>query len=167
MKRFLLGIGLLCVLLSCCACRITNDTLRDTRRFLEHAISGFGYSQLTPEQDLIGWRILDESDHYTGFYQSECEGQTGRDVIFGGASFGDRTLRITGKVSAESGSALLRIGMNEEVLEIPLTEDTFETECNLESGGNYIMICYQDFTGHVEMSSSELPVCQKGWGKRP
>ena len=112
-----------------------------------------GASQITGDGNLIGERLLGE-DAYTGRYLAECAGDTGKDVVFGGASLEERKLYVCGCILAESGKAVIRIRMNEDVTELEPDDDGFfETKLSLGSGGNYIMVQYQDFTGTVELTA--------------
>jgi len=121
--------------------------------FLAGVAGFFGRSQITEEDELIGKRKLTD-DAYTGSYAAECKGNTGRDVIFGGGSILNKTLSLEGQIMTESGSAVVRIRMNDEVVELKLDSDgRFDTELHLLSGGNYIMIDYSDFAGTIELYS--------------
>ena len=52
------------------------------------------------------------------------------------------------------GKATVRIRQNEEVKELSVDQDgIFETDLNLENGGNYIMVSYEDFQGSVTLTS--------------
>lgn len=113
-----------------------------------------GQAQITDDEDLIGRREAGIDD-YVGYYEAKCDGTSGRDVIFGGGSVEERTLYVSGAVKVESGSAIVRTRLNDEVIELTLDEDgIFETELSLASGGNYIMVQYEDFKGTVELRSA-------------
>lgn len=110
--------------------------------YLDGVAGKIGDSQITEDDDLIGQRDLSD-DAYCGSYFSDCNNQTGRDVIFGGASTKERTLYVSGTVQTDSGSAMIRIRLNDEVIELkPDKNGDFETELSLESGGNYIMVLH-------------------------
>ena len=111
-----------------------------------------GSLEITEDEDLIGQRSRGRDD-YVGGYSADCTGQTGRDVVFGGGSIQERTLRCYGMIAAESGSATVRIRLNEEVVILePDEKGCFDTELHLWSGGNYVMVDYEDFTGTVQMT---------------
>lgn len=121
--------------------------------FLDDIAGFFGGSQITDDDELIGTRKLAD-DAYTGIYTSDCTGNTGRDVIFGGGSILNKSLSIEGQINVESGSAIVRIRTNDEVIELESGSDgRFDTELSIHSGGNYIMIDYSDFAGSVELHS--------------
>lgn len=121
---------------------------------LEEWAGDLGQTQISDSKHLIGSRDAGIDD-YVGSYMAECEGNSGRDVIFGGASVEERILYVSGNVKTESGSAVVRIRLNDEVIELtPDDNGNFETELSLESGGNYIMVLYEDFTGTVELRSA-------------
>ncbi len=53
--------------------------------------------------------------------------------------------------------------MNEEVTELQINDDgSFAMELNMESGGNYIMVCYDNFKGEVELVSDDETVLSDG-----
>lgn len=148
MKHFLTFFLLAGFLLGLSGCKLNNG------EYLNGIVAQIGCRQITDEDDLIGTRILkDDADRYTGNYSAQCDSMTGRDVIFGGASIHNRTLFLSGTLQRESGKATVRIRLNEEVIELePDDNDHFETTLKLESGGNYIMVVYEDFSGKVEMT---------------
>lgn len=156
MKTFLIIPIILCVLLLATGCQWKNGPSVGIYEGLDNLAGNLGSSQITKDDDLIGNRCC-ATDSYSGSYHAECSGQTGRDVIFGGASIEDRVLLCSGKVSTESGDACVRIRLNQEVYLLPLDpEGCFETELYLRSGGNYVMIDFTDFVGTVEMTCEYL-----------
>lgn len=140
-----------CVLLCLSGCRLNYMEPDEMDAYLDGVAEKIGDSQITEDVDLIGQRDLSD-DAYCGNYVADCNNQTGRDVVFGGASTHERVLRCHGSIQAESGTAEIRIRLNDEVL-ILQTDETgnYETKLHLKSGGNYIMIDYSDFSGSVEM----------------
>ena len=152
-KRTLLILLLILTVLSLTACDWADSTPEGMYGFLDDIAGFFGSSQITDDDELIGTRKLAD-DTYTGAYTSDCAGITGRDVIFGGGSILNKTLSIEGQIRTESGSAVIRIRMNDEIIELePDSDGCFDTELNIHSGGNYIMIDYSDFAGSVELHS--------------
>lgn len=88
------------------------------------------------------------------FRISICLSESGRDVIFGGGSVKEKTVRLKAKILTESGTALLRVRLGSEVKEYKVDGDgSFEKELDFQGGGNYIMIDYDNFTGTVELTS--------------
>ena len=153
MKKLLILLALLLLALGLTACDWADSTPDEMHGFLDDIAGYFGSSQITDDDELIGTRKLSD-DAYTGTYTSDCAGNTGRDVIFGGGSILNKTLSIEGLIRAESGSAVVRIRMNDEVIELESDSDgRFDTELSIHSGGNYIMIDYSDFAGSVELLS--------------
>ena len=127
------------------------------QEFLDGVVENIGDNQITDDDDLIGARLLVDDDSYVGEYTAECSHMTGRDVVFGGASIHNRDLFLSGHIETESGKATVRIRMNDEVVELePEADGHFETTLNLDNGGNYIMMIYEDFSGVVEMNSEYL-----------
>lgn len=152
MKRIVVCFLVVMLLISLTACRLNYMDSDDIHAFFSNLAENLGSSQITDDDKLIGKRVAD--DAYTGTYYSDCGGSTGRDVIFGGGSIEERTLYISGVVKTESGSATVRIRLNEEVTVLmPDENGYFKTELSLTSGGNYIMLLYEDFQGTVELTS--------------
>lgn len=148
MKKWIAVFAAVCMILSLSACSMDG---REVHRLLSDLAGYFGQSQITRESDLIGSRSLAE-DAYTGEYRADCDGDTGRDVIFGGGSIDSRELHIYGTIQRDCGSAVVRIRQNREVMQLEPREDgRFETVINCASGGNYIMVDYADFHGSVEL----------------
>ncbi len=116
-------------------------------------MESLGKSQLTDDKDLIGTRITG-CDSYTGEYNSECVKETGRDVVFGGSSVDTRKLHIYGYINGEGENASIRIRLNDKALELNISEDgSFETHLNCTSGGNYIMVDYNNFSGKIKLNA--------------
>lgn len=156
MKILLVISLIICVILLVAGCQWKAGPSGGIYEGLDNLAGNLGSSQITKDDDLIGTRSC-ATDSYAGSYHAECTGQTGRDVIFGGASIEDRVLYCSGKISTESGDACVRIRLNQEVYLRPLDpEGCFETELHLRSGGNYVMIDFTDFVGTVEMTCEYL-----------
>lgn len=116
-----------------------------------HVIS---LTQITRDSKLIGKRSFVDKDTYIGAYSSSCISENGRDVVFGGASVKDRKIKLKVKILKESGGASIRVRTNSYVEDYSVDEDgNFEQTFNFDSGGNYAMIIYNNFTGTVEMTS--------------
>ena len=154
MKYLVTVILLVCVLFCLTGCRLNYMEPEEVDAYLDGVAEKIGDSQITEDDELIGQRDLSD-DSYCGSYIADCNNQTGRDVIFGSASTEERTLYVSGTVQTDSGSATVRIRLNDEVIELTPDENgDFETELSLESGGNYMMVLYEDFTGLVELRSA-------------
>lgn len=126
--------------------------------FADELAGQLGASQLTSDEDLFGERVCDTSA-YEGSYTAQCRHSTGKDVVFGGGSLRSYRLRVYGRIQCDSGRAAVRIRMNEEVVILETDENgCFETELRFGSGGNYIMVEYEDFSGTVELTSARLPL---------
>lgn len=153
MRRVISGVVVLCMMFQLTACGFPFGNPKQFTDTLEDLAGVIGSSQITSEDHLIGERLYGE-DAYTGRYLAECDGSTGRDVVFGGASIESRKLYLCGYVQAYSGKAAIRIRMNWDVVEMEPDEDGyFEAELDLESGGNYVIIKFEDFTGTVDLTS--------------
>lgn len=152
MRRVIRGAAIICLLLPLTACGFRQVFSNDLYGFLEGLTGVIGSSQITSDKELIGERTK-EKDAYAGRYWAECRGSTGKDVVFGGGSIDSRRLYLSGYVLTESGRAVVRIRMNEDVSELETDEDGyFETELHLNAGGNYIMVSYDNFVGTVDMT---------------
>lgn len=156
MQKFIF-IGFICFFsFSITACKFNYMEPDEIHNFLEEIVSDIGSYQLTDDEDLFGTR-KQGSDFYSGIYTADCNSSTGRDVIFGGGSMEERELNCHGYIITKSGEATVRIRMNEEVIELKTDENGyFCTFLNLSSGGNYIMIDYDDFIGTVEIECEEI-----------
>lgn len=116
-----------------------------------------GKNQITKDKSLIGERILeDRLDYYCGAYRTEAEQITKREVVFGGATIEERKIKCSGVVYVISGKADIRVRMNEEVIYLEPDENgCFMMDFSFKSGGNYIMIDYENFTGSIELRCTE------------
>lgn len=153
MKKLIAFALLLCMALSFTGCQLNYEKPSEVLEKLEGWAENLGQSQITEDRALIGERILSE-DSYVGRYCVDGEDETGKDVVFGGASIEKRQLKIYGTIATESGKATVRIRQNWDVTELETDEDgNFETNLSLDNGGNYIMISYEDFTGTIELYS--------------
>lgn len=111
-------------------------------------------SQITKDSKLTGIRKFVDKDTYVGKYSSSCVSEYGRDVIFGGASVKDKKIKLRARILTETGTAILRVRTNSYVKEYPVDKDgNFEQIFSFDSGGNYAMIVYNNFTGTVELTS--------------
>lgn len=150
MKKFFVVFLAVCMTFSLAACNMDGE---EVHSFLSGLAKDLGESQITEDSDLIGSRSLAE-DAYTGEYHSLCDGNTGKDVVFGGGSIDTKKLHVYGTIQKDSGSAVVRIRQNEKVTELePQADGGFETTLSCSSGGNYIMIDYDNFQGNVELHS--------------
>lgn len=155
MKKVFIGILVICmlgVLYGCSAWNNNSDGIKIIEQ-VEGWTETLGKKQITKDSDLCGERILEQAgDYYSGSYNAQVEQMTGRDVVFGGAGVEERTVICNGNIEAKSGSAEIRVRMNEEVVYIsPDDNGYFEKVLSFESGGNYIMVDYEDFTGSIDL----------------
>lgn len=124
--------------------------------WLEKTAAALGRSQITSDSELIGERFV-ETDSFTGEYTAQCRDDSGRDVIFGGGRIRSGKLFVSGKICVTQGSVTICARINQEKIKIPLEADgSFSVTLNLESGGNYVMIDYDDFTGSAKLSSAYM-----------
>lgn len=151
MKRLITGCLVICTLFSLTACKFNYMSPEEIEVYMDGIVSRIGDSQITQDSNLIGNRTVGV-DTYVGTYTSDCEDCTDRDVVFGGASIEARSVKVSGHIQTVSGEALVRIRMNGDVIFLDCSGDGyFESTLDLSSGGNYIMMIYEDFTGNVDM----------------
>ena len=162
MKRWIALCLLALTLFSLTACRFQYMTPEEMHDFMDGLTQKLGQSQITEETDLIGNRCLN-GDGFTGGYRAECEGNTGRDVVFGGASIDRRCIQISGVVETVSGTAQIRIRMNDQTMVLDCDADgNFQTVLSMDNGGNYIMVDYDQFVGRVELDSAYVQTSEDG-----
>ncbi len=153
MRRYILwGMTLvLCLSLTGCGENLDKDEILTRFDALtEHLAS----SQFTEEKDLIGERAWTDENRYQGSYSAHCQAETGRDVIFGGASIQERKIKLKASAEAESGTATLRVRLGTAVEEHAL-EGELDLELDFSGGGNYVMVDYEDFTGTVTLEATD------------
>lgn len=154
MKHILSFLLIVTLLIGQTGCSHNDMEPEEMAEFWEDVVDNIGDSQITDDENLIGKRMLVNSeDSYAGEYSVECSHVTGRDVIFGGASIHNKDLYLSGNIQTEDGTAKIRIRQNNEVTELePDTAGNLAVTLELSSGGNYIMVVYEDFTGSIEMN---------------
>lgn len=96
MKKLLAFFAVLILLGSLAACNLSGKEPEGVLNRLDGIVGQIGNSQITSDESLQGVRNNTE-DSYTGEYSAKCDGQTGRDVIFGGGSIQKRSLHIHGR----------------------------------------------------------------------
>lgn len=111
MKKIIAFVLLLCMALSFTGCQFNYEKPSEMLEKFEGWAENLGQSQITEDGDLIGERILSE-DAYAGRYCADGEDETGKDVVFGGASIEKRQLKVYGTITTESGKATVRIRQN-------------------------------------------------------
>ncbi|HJI69261.1 MAG: hypothetical protein UCK97_09580 [Acutalibacteraceae bacterium] len=155
MKRAAAVLLTLALMLSLTACMSRGSMqLKRADRYFDDLRGAFKMSDVTNSARLIGKRENNGRDWFTGSYTAQCENETGRDTVFGGASARDKLIKVKAYIKTESGSAVIRLRMNGKVLEYtPDTDGRFEREFNFQNGGNYIMIDFDRFTGTVQMTA--------------
>ena len=154
MKRAVTVILTVVILLMLSGCCFRIDTERIVEKY-DGFVEWIAHFQITRDCKLIGERRYG-SDHYIGSYTADCRSECGRDVIFGGASVKQRKIKLSVSVLAEDGSATVRIRLGADVEEHEFTSNGFiEKELTL-SGGSYIMLDYDNFSGTVALTSEYI-----------
>lgn len=155
MKRTVAVLLTLALMLSLTAC-MSRENLRFKRvdRCFDDLRGAFKMSDVTSSAELIGKRENNGRDWFTGSYTAQCENETGRDTVFGGASARDRRIKVKAHIKTETGSAVIRLRMNGRATKfLPDSDGNFEREFDFGSGGNYIMVDFNRFTGTVWMTA--------------
>lgn len=142
---------ILCIIVMLCAMFFQVVEVDDIFNFYTNTVEYLGRHQLTSKLNLIGERY-DENDDYTGSYKCSVDNVTGRDVIYGGCSVDKIKLNLKGKVDTQSGELKIRVRYGYDVEYVTMNEDgSFDEILEFDSGGNYIIIEYKDFTGEIDV----------------
>lgn len=153
MKKIALVVLVICVLLGVSVYTIENISPSTILNTYEKVVESCGRTQVSDDKDLIGKRTLKE-DAYVGTYIANCANENGREVIFGGGSLKERKVKVHGTIKTESGKATLsvRIGENKNTV---TTDDNgdFTILLDMDGGGNYVILDYEDFTGSINLYS--------------
>lgn len=147
--RFIIFMMTAAILLSTCGCRIAPDP-DSILEASEGVVSFMGKLPLTPALKLVGRRDFEDGDRYTGEYRANCDCKSGTDIIFGGASFYPRNVKIYGRVTVKSGEAVLtlKLGAQDRTI-VPDEDGRFSETVCFDSGSNYIQAEYESFTGDL------------------
>lgn len=151
MKRIaaLLMILLSLLCLPSCGLKLNTDRIAEQFDKVLYAVSGY---QLKMNDDLAGTRSL--KDNYTGAYSADYDGQSGRELLFGGALLKELDVAVYGRVSGRQGSARILVKMNGSTSYIETDENgEFFEILHFDSGGNYIIAELEKFCGHIELYS--------------
>ncbi len=109
-----------------------------------------GGIRLTDDIFLSGERSSSR-DGYSGEYVTNVKNKTGTETVFGGTSLYEKDLEVIAKIDGSGGAYIkLTAGWEETVLE-PDEDGKIEYNFDCESGGNYIEVVYEDFTGEVRV----------------
>ena len=113
MKRAAAVLLTLALMLSLTACMSRGSMqLKRADRYFDDLRGAFKMSDVTNSARLIGKRENNGKDWFTGSYTAQCENETGRDTVFGGASARDKLIKVKAYIKTESGSAVIRLRMN-------------------------------------------------------
>lgn len=154
MKRAVAVLLTLALMLSLTACMSRGSMqLKRVDRCFDDLRGAFKMSDVTSSAELIGRRKNRNGNWFIGSYTAQCENETGRDTVFGGASARDRRIKVKAHIKTETGSAVIRLRMNGRATKfLPDSDGNFEREFDFGSGGNYIMVDFNRFTGTVWMT---------------
>lgn len=86
--------------------KFSNKNSKGVIEQMEEWSGKLGQTQITYNFKLIGGRLVGEDD-YVGSYIADCDGETEKDVIFGGASTENRKLRVYGTIKTELNRSIL------------------------------------------------------------
>ncbi len=153
-RRIITAIILCFIILSAfCATALSLNIVstQDLVRGYSSVVEVIGKSQLTSKTNLIGERC-DKNDDYTGGYKCTADKITGRDAVYGGCSLKKLKIRVSGKIDCDSGELKIKVRKGSEVCKITVGEDgSFSEVLSLDSGSNYFIVEYKDFTGSIDM----------------
>ena len=121
-NRWVRAALLCCIAFSLTGCGFRRVNSWEWLKIADNVVGVLGASQITADEELLGQRVCHD-DAYVGNYEAQCQGSTGRDVVFGGGSIETRRLQVYGRILAEEGQATVRIRMNEEVVELAADEE--------------------------------------------
>lgn len=113
-----------------------------------------GNSVLTSEKSLQGERIIG-TDNYVGTYFAEYEDFSKTEYLFGGTDTerkagNDISITCTLKIDSGAAKVFWVSGSDEPVILIE-ADGTYSETISLTSGGNYIGIECDNFTGSIEI----------------
>ena len=105
MKRAAAVLLTLALMLSLTACMSRGSMqLKRADRYFDDLRGAFKMSDVTNSARLIGKRENNGRDWFTGSYTAQCENETGRDTVFGGASARDKLIKVKAYIKTESGT---------------------------------------------------------------
>lgn len=114
-----------------------------------------GYSVLTSENSLQGERITG-IDNYVGTYFAEYKDFSKTEYLFGGTDIERETgndLSVTCTLKIDNGTAkVFWISGNEKPIILIQADGTYNETITLPSGGNYIGIECDSFTGSIKLN---------------
>lgn len=152
MKRILAVV--LVVLLCAATLGMTGCSKDGVLGLLNQVMQNLGDNCLSKSYDLEGKRTFYE-DSYTGTYEADYHGFTGRETLFGNTGIfrnaGDE-IEVKCSMAAESGSARLYYKSGDEGTVVLVdTEGAFDKTIDLPPGSNYIGVVCDHFTGSLEL----------------
>ena len=104
MKRAAAVLLTLALMLSLTACMSRGSMqLKRADRYFDDLRGAFKMSDVTNSARLIGKRENNGKDWFTGSYTAQCENETGRDTVFGGASARDKLIKVKAYIKTECG----------------------------------------------------------------
>lgn len=114
-----------------------------------------GNTTLTNDLSLKGERKYG-TDHYTGTYKSDYKDFSDTEYLFGGTSIereNGKDIKVSCDLEITDGTAQLfwTSGSNKPVTLLEASGSYAET-ITLPEGSNYIGICGNSFTGHIELN---------------
>ena len=147
--------GLAVGLLLCALCALAGCSKEEVVTQFDEALQAAGDHVLTGEADLQGTRTFGE-DSYVGTYQAQYDGFTGREVLFGGTALeraaGDQ-VTFSCDLAPGEGTIQVLFQTGDEPLEVLCdTAGSHSETLTLPSGGNYILVEAEGFTGSLQVT---------------
>ena len=154
MKRAAAVLLTLALMLSLTACMSRGSMqLKRADRYFDDLRGAFKMSDVTNSARLIGKRENNGKDWFTGSYTAQCENETGRDTVFGGASSARQADKVKAYIKTESGSIGHPPENERKSARIYAATPTADSSSIFKRRQLYIMIDFDRFTGTVQMTA--------------
>lgn len=133
-----------------------TDIVEGAKDFWSELVESLGNYSITDDDKLIGTRTVDADGYFSGEYYAQCYRQTAKESVFGGTSVHSRDVTVKADIKTVSGDVTVRVRKNGDIFEFKTDSNGKLTQSfNFESGGNYVMLVYDDFSGTVNLSVTE------------
>ena len=149
----LIFLPLICFVLLFSSIAFNVVSTQDLVNVFSDVVEIAGKQTLSSNSKLIGERY-DKKDDYTGGYKCNADNQSGEDIVYGGCTIDNISVRLKGKVETQAGNVKFRIKMGFDEKLIEADENGFIDESiNFTGGSSYIIVEYESFTGSVDITT--------------
>lgn len=147
--------GFAVALLLCALCALAGCSKEEVVTQFDQTLQAAGDHVLTGDADLQGTRTFGE-DRYVGTYTAQYDGFTGREVLFGGTALeraaGDQ-VTVSCHLAPGAGTVQVLFQTGDEPLEVLCdTAGSHTATLPLPSGGNYLLVEAEGFTGSLRVT---------------